>query len=192
LNDTIQGYFEILAAPHTFVEKLINKLSKTFKISLLSGDKKNGQEYWKTLFAKIKGDTKFAQSPENKLIYIKNLQNSGRKICMVGDGLNDAGALRQADSGIAIANSAHQFTPGSDAILLAEKLSKLPLFLSQAKRTLHLVRFCFFISVIYNLVGLSYAVKGDLQPIVAAILMPVSSLTVVLVAWLGTGWIGKK
>ena len=192
LNETIQGYFEILAAPHPFVEGLISKLSKTFKISLLSGDKMNGQEYWKNLFAKIKGETIFAQSPENKLTYIKNLQNSGQKICMVGDGLNDAGALRQADSGIAIANSAHQFTPGSDAILLSEKLSELPLFLSQAKSTLNLVRFCFFISVIYNIVGLSYAVQGNLQPIVAAILMPVSSLTVVLVAWLGTGWIGRK
>ena len=187
INEKPVGRFEIKAKPFPFVEKMLGTLSQIFKLHLLSGDRVQGQEFWSNLFQKLKGKVSFGQNPENKLAYIEELQAKGEKVSMIGDGLNDAGALRQANVGIAIAANSHQFTPGSDAILLADNINLLPNFLSHAKNTMAVVKFCFLLSVIYNVVGLSFAVRGDLQPIVAAILMPLSSLTVVLVAWVGTG-----
>lgn len=186
INGEPAGNFEIEAAPHAYVSGMLENLGARFNLHLLSGDHANGQEFWKKLFGKIGGKTAFAQSPETKLQYIQALQNEGGGVAMIGDGLNDAGALRQADAGIALASDAHQFTPGSDAILIADQLPLLPRLFEQARYTLSVVRFSFGLSVVYNLIGLTFAVRGDLQPIVAAILMPLNSLTMVLVAWIGT------
>jgi len=60
------------------------------------------------------------------------------------------------------------------------------------RKTVQIVRFCFLVSLVYNGIGLSFAVMGKLEPIVAAILMPVSSLSVVLIAWLATEWQERK
>lgn len=185
INGSYRGVFRITSAPQPFVESMLKRLSLTFNLHLLSGDHEEGQNYWRSLFSGLSGTSRFSQKPDSKLNYIQSLQKTGARVAMVGDGLNDAGALRQADAGIAIASTAHQFTPGSDAILLAEKLSFLPRYFQHAKRTMIVVRFCFFVSVVYNVIGLSYAIQGDLQPIVAAILMPVNSLTVVFLAWMG-------
>ena len=186
VNGRLAGKFLIEAAPYPFVKSLLHSLAKTFKLNLLSGDRAEGQTYWQYIFSEVYGKTFFAQTPESKLKFVHTLQENGEKVCMVGDGLNDAGALRQADAGIAVAAQAHQFTPGSDAILLAGQLPQLPKFMEQAQHTMQVIRFCFLLSILYNCIGLSFAIRGDLQPIVAAILMPLSSLTVVLVAWLGT------
>lgn len=186
VNGIQAGYFEIEAAPHPFVAGLLEHLSKKFELNLLSGDHAEGQQFWQTLFSKLGGKSLFSQGPEAKLEYIQNLQKNNHPVAMIGDGLNDSGALRQADAGIALADNAHQFTPGSDAILLSEHLDMLPQFFDHAKSTLSVVRFSFLLSLIYNIIGLTFAVRGDLQPIVAAILMPINSLTMVLVAWVGT------
>lgn len=191
INGTPMGRFEIEAAPHGFVNQMLQDLSQNFGLHLLSGDHANGQDFWKTLFQGIHGKTAFGQTPESKLHYIQSLQKDGQSVAMIGDGLNDAGALRQADAGIALATDAHQFTPGSDAILIADQLPLLPKLFAQARYTLSVVRFSFGLSVVYNLIGLGFAVRGDLQPIVAAILMPLNSLTMVLVAWMGTNRIKK-
>lgn len=186
INGENRGFFEIKAAPHPFVEAMLESLSKRFSLNMLSGDREQEQSYWQTLFARWGGYCGLGLSPEEKLAQIENWQKAGWKVGMIGDGLNDSGALRKADIGIALAGNAHQFTPGSDAILLAEKLPLLPQFLQHARKTLKVVRFSFLLSVIYNIIGLTFAVRGDLQPIVAAILMPLNSLTMVVVAWVGS------
>ncbi len=192
IQDEYKGYFSIRSAPLPFVGKLVRVLAKTFRLHLLSGDHETGQEFWKDLFQRNNGTSRFAQSPEDKLSYIRRLQDEERITAMIGDGLNDAGALQQSDVGIAIAADAHQFTPGSDAILIAENLPSLPTLIGITQRTMKVVRLSFIISLIYNVIGLSFAVTGHLQPIIAAILMPASSLSVVLFAWIGTEWAAKQ
>ena len=122
----------------------------------------------------------FRQSPQNKLDYIANLQQFGHKVLMFGDGLNDAGALRQSDLGIAVTDNINNFTPGCDAILDGVNFARIPQFIQQAKDAVKVIHFSFVISLIYNFVGLFFAVQGILSPLIAAILMPVSTVTIIL------------
>ncbi|GAA4416696.1 heavy metal translocating P-type ATPase metal-binding domain-containing protein [Nibrella viscosa] len=130
--------------------------------------------------------------PQQKLDMIRSLQAKGRRVLMVGDGLNDAGALKQADVGIAVTDNTIQFTPSSDAILEAGALRRLPDFLTYSQFGMRLIRFSFAVSLIYNCIGLSFAVTGNLSPVVAAILMPLSSATMVFIATLGMRWKGAQ
>jgi Cu+-exporting ATPase len=192
LQGTFFGYFSVKSAPLPFVPKLMHTLAQKFQIHLLSGDHEEGQTFWKSMFQSLSGTSSFQQTPEGKLAFIQNIQKEGKVVAMIGDGLNDSGALKTADAGIAIATSAHQFTPGSDVILLSDRLVDLPKYLAFARKTMAVVRFCFWTSLVYNAIGLSFAIMGQLQPVVAAILMPASSITVVLLAWIGTEWQKKK
>jgi Cu+-exporting ATPase len=111
---------------------------------------------------------------------------------MIGDGLNDSGALKQSDIGVAVTDSASNFTPGSDAILLADKLDKLSDFILLAKKSVQTVYVSFFISVFYNIIGLIFAVQGILSPFIAAIFMPVSSISIMLFAVLSIKYFANK
>lgn len=111
---------------------------------------------------------------------------------MIGDGLNDAGALKQSDLGIAITDNVNNFSPGSDAILDGRSLKKLPTFLQFSKDALRVVYISFGISLTYNVVGLSYAVCGKLSPLVAAVLMPLSTFTIISFTSLATHLAAKN
>ena len=111
---------------------------------------------------------------------------------MLGDGLNDAGALKQSDAGIVVAEDTNNFTPACDAILDARQFHLLPSFLGFARRSIKLVHFAYGFALIYNIIGLSFAVQGALSPIVAAILMPLSSISIVLFGMLGSNWVAKR
>lgn len=121
----------------------------------------------------------FNQSPEDKLNYIKNLQDQQHKVAMLGDGLNDAGALKQSNVGIAIADDTNSFTPSSDVIMSGDKLELFDKYLRFSKDAMRIVKFTFGISFMYNIIGLGFAVTGHMSPIFAAILMPISSISVV-------------
>jgi Cu+-exporting ATPase len=122
----------------------------------------------------------FRQTPQAKMTFVERLQHEG--VAMVGDGLNDAGALRTATLGLAVADELYAFTPSADALVDAPHLTNLLHAMTLAKKARTTVKVLLGISAAYNVVGLAFALQGWLTPLVAAVLMPASSLTVVTVA----------
>jgi len=159
----------------TLVERLKNK----YQLMVLSGDHDSEREVLTYMLGE-KAQLHFKQSPEDKLNKIEELQKAGKKVMMIGDGLNDAGALKQSDIGIAVTDQANYFSPACDVIMDGQVFNKLDKFIRFAKDSKNVILGSFVISVIYNFVGLYFAVQGDLSPVIAAILMPVSSISIIL------------
>ena len=134
----------------------------------------------------------FNQTPFDKLNVIRELQAAGHSVMMVGDGLNDAGALQQAEVGIAVVEKVGVFSPASDVIIEAEQLPRLANILVFSRRAAQVVRTGFLLSGLYNIVGVSIAAAGWLSPLVCAVLMPVSSVTVALFAASATQWLARR
>lgn len=124
----------------------------------------------------------FKQNPKDKAATIQVLQKQGKKVLYIGDGLNDVGALGLADVGIALSEDMFRFTPSSDAILDAKFLAKLPQLVSLGRFAKKVLQFCLAFSLSYNIFGLTIAVSGQLTPLFAAIFMPVSSITIVVLS----------
>ncbi|MCD0466465.1 heavy metal translocating P-type ATPase metal-binding domain-containing protein [Flavobacterium sp. ENC] len=160
------------------LEKLFLSLSKKYQIKVLSGDN-DGERA--NLEAILPENTEliFNQKPEQKLEFIRGLQEKGQNVMMVGDGLNDAGALAQSNVGISISENVNVFSPACDAILDATGFSRLNYFLSLSHKSILIIKMSFALSLLYNIVGLSFAVTGNLLPLVAAIIMPLSTITIV-------------
>lgn len=160
------------------LEQLFESLAKKYNLYVLSGDN-DGER--KILEKMLPSQTTlvFNQKPEEKLQYIENLQKQGKNVMMIGDGLNDAGALAQSNVGISISENVNVFSPACDGILDATQFSKIAYFLRFSKNAMKTIYMSFALSLLYNVVGLSFAVSGNLSPLVAAIIMPLSTVTIV-------------
>ena len=134
----------------------------------------------------------FNQKPEQKLQFIKNLQDKGQNVMMVGDGLNDAGALAQSNVGISISENVNVFSPACDAILDASEFSRLNYFLKLSRKSITIIKMSFVLSLLYNVVGLSFAITGNLLPLVAAIIMPLSTITIVSFVTIMSNYFSKR
>lgn len=190
-NETYTGKFTIKNKYREGVENVFDKLSKIYETAILSGDNE-GEKAYLTQLLPEKTSKYFHQKPEDKLRYIQKLQDMGQNVVMVGDGLNDSGALAQSDVGIALSEDINVFSPACDAILDAEKFHEIPNFIRLSKKSIDIVRQAFVLSLIYNLIGLYFAVSGQLSPVIAAILMPLSSISIVVFTTIATNIISKK
>lgn len=190
-NNVYKGKYTFYNSYRKGVSKLFNKLKKQFDLVILSGDNEGERENLKKLLP-AKTKLIFNQKPEDKLDFIKYHQSEGAKVLMIGDGLNDAGALAQSDVGIAISEDVNVFSPACDAILDASKFKELYAYIKASKSAIKIIKWSFVLSFIYNVVGLYFAVTGQLAPVVAAILMPLSSISIVVFTTVFTNLLGRK
>ncbi|SFI42428.1 heavy metal translocating P-type ATPase [Halpernia frigidisoli] len=177
-NDEFLGKFIFKNEYRSQLKEMFSAL-KRFKINILSGDNASEKSVLEQIISNAT-ELKFNQNPEDKLQYIQNLQNSGENVAMIGDGLNDAGALKQSNVGIAIADDSNSFTPSSDVIMDGKKITKINDYFNLCQDAIKIVKITFVISLMYNVIGLAFAVTGNLSPLRAAILMPISSISVVI------------
>jgi Cu+-exporting ATPase len=184
------GYFA-LAHHYRDGMQIIPQLNANYQTYLLSGDQDHERFELLDFFADPR-HMQFNSSPQDKLDFIQSLQRQGKSVMMMGDGLNDSGALKQSDLGIAVTDNVNNFSPGSDAIMDGESFAKLPSFLRFSKDTVNIIHISFLISLTYNIIGLSYAITGNLSPLIAAVLMPVSTVTIISFTSLATHFAAKK
>lgn len=185
-----RGYFAIATNVRHGFRSMVTRLGERC-LGLLSGDRDSDRNAMKEIFPS-NAMLLFNQTPEEKLQFVTDMRKSGKKILMVGDGLNDAGALKESDVGIAITDDTGVFTPACDGILQGDRIGTLDKYLGMARVSVSIVKISFGISFVYNGVALSFAVTGHLTPLVAAILMPASSISVVAFATLAVNFMAKQ
>jgi len=191
INGSYRGFFKIKQQWRPELLELVNELKKSFRMHLISGDNSGEQKRMLEIFPPYV-PMYFRQSPQDKLEYVKRLQHAKYKVIMIGDGLNDAGALRQSDLGVAVTDDINNFSPGCDALLSGQSLSKLPQFIRQAKTSVGIIKSSFIIASVYNLIGVYFAVQGLLSPLTAAVLMPLSTVTIITFTNIATSYFAKK
>ncbi len=190
INENIRGYYTINNKYREGFSQVINNLQENFDLHLLSGDNNSELDNLKKYFDVVK--INFNQKPQDKKNYIKKLQEKGKKVLMIGDGLNDAGALIQSDVALSISDDVYHFSPAGDAILQADNFDNLSKFINFTKTSLKVVHFSFLLSFSYNIIGIIIALSGILSPVIAAILMPISSISVIAFATFTTSIFGLK
>ncbi|OJZ05871.1 heavy metal translocating P-type ATPase metal-binding domain-containing protein [Sphingobacterium sp. 40-24] len=191
IGEELKGYFTMEQSWRDGLSALIEDFKVEYDLHLISGDNDRRLDALQLIFPS-NASLLFNQSPMEKLKAIQNFQVDGKHVCMIGDGLNDAGALRKADLGIAVSDDINNFSPGCDAILDGESFSKMPDFFAFSKDAVKVIHMSFGISLLYNVIGLSFAVQGIMSPLFAAILMPISTVTIISFTSLMTRWYAKR
>lgn len=178
IDGAYYGYYEVKQQYRNRLENFIVSLREMYSLAIVSGDNNAEEPYLKKIFG-TDASYYFQASPVDKLTIVKKMQSSNQKVLYVGDGLNDAGALKESTVGISVSEKNSLFTPACDAILDAAVLTNLHRYIDFIKRGRKMIWWSFMISSMYNVVGLWFALQGILSPLVAAILMPLSSLTII-------------
>jgi len=179
MDGEVLGFFEVNHRYRAMLQPVINELGEKFELSVISGDNAAEEQRLRLLFGK-QSTLLFNRKPQDKLDYIKSLQANGKTVMMVGDGLNDAGALKQSDIGAAISDNTNNFSPSCDVIFSGKSFPLFGKFIAFCRQQKQIIYTSFAISIIYNIIGLYFAVSGQLEPVIAAILMPISSVSIVL------------
>ena len=190
-NNNYKGRYVFHNQYREGVSEVFKAMSKTLDLAILSGDNEGEKARLEKLLPKLT-PLYFNQKPEHKLEFIKSLQEQDKKVMMIGDGLNDAGALAQSNVGIAISENINVFSPACDGILDASKFQQLYPYINASKKAMKIIKLSFILSLLYNIIGLYFAITGQLQPVIAAILMPLSSISVVVFATVMTSILGRK
>lgn len=192
IEEEIIGYYLLRQGLRKGIAPLFGRLKEQdYNLSLLTGDYNYEYQYLRQQMGEGV-EMHFEQLPKDKLSYIKELQAQNIMVAMVGDGLNDAGALSESDLGICVVEEMENFSPAGDAILDAKNLHYLDRILQFCKKHKRIIHIAFMFSILYNLIGIYFAVQGLLSPLIAAILMPLSTLSIVLITFVGSRMYAKR
>ncbi len=191
ITGKVKGYFNITNRYRNGLRETISELERNYELALLSGDNEGEKEKLRNFFG-TDNELHFRQSPQDKLDFITQLQENGKKVLMIGDGLNDAGALKQSDVGISVSDNTNNFSPACDGIMDSKSFYRLKDFIRFSNLSMKIIFSSFVLSLIYNLIGLGFAFTGMLSPLIAAILMPVSSITAVVFTTVSTNILAKR
>ncbi len=191
INNEAKGYFKLNNKYRNGLMEIVSRLEQNYEIALLSGDNNSERDNLRKIFGDDK-ELHFNQSPHDKLNFVNELQSKNKNVLMIGDGLNDAGALKQSDVGISISDDVNNFSPACDGILESGSFNRLADFIHFSKLSKQVIIASFILSLVYNLLGFYFAVQGTLSPVIAAILMPVSSITAVAFTTFSTTLLAKK
>ncbi|HEX5625156.1 MAG TPA: HAD-IC family P-type ATPase, partial [Saprospiraceae bacterium] len=164
------------------LDQVFRSLEKQYDLSVISGDRDTERPFLQRLLGEGR-DLFFQFSPVQKLDYVRQLQAKDEKVMMIGDGLNDAGALQQSEVGIAVTENKNNFTPACDGILDGASFQKIAAIIDFVKDGRKVILLIFVYSFLYNVIGGYFALKGVLEPVIAAILMPASSLSIILLSY---------
>ncbi len=174
--------FLFLDTPRPGVQELLSAVQqRKITVHLVSGDDAQTVAWWANYF----GITNFssAASPEGKYAYVAKLQEQGKIVWAIGDGVNDAPLLARANVSVAVGAGAPLITAGADAILTANSLEPLVYLLRSAIKTRLIIKENIAWALLYNVVAIPVAMLGWVNPWVAGIGMSLSSLFVTLNAW---------
>lgn len=191
ISNQIKGFFSFNNKYRDGLNRTVKELNEEYDLSLISGDNNSEKNNLKKIFTDD-NNLLFNQTPQDKLNYVRALQKNGGNVLMIGDGLNDAGALKQSNVGISVSEDITNFSPACDALIDASVFHKLSSFLKFSKHTITIIKICFAISFIYNAVGLYLASQGTFSPLIAAILMPLNSISIILIVIGATNLSAKK
>ena len=170
------GWVRFSSSPRETIEETVAVLAEDRDLWLVSGDNDREASQWRPFF---RNSMWFRQSAAAKLALVERAQADGHHVLMVGDGLNDAGALKAADVGLAVSDDTACIVPSCDAVIAGDRLDRLPAFLRYASHARVVIWTCLALSMLYNVFAVGLALRGDLTPLASAILMPASSLAVI-------------
>lgn len=189
IDGVFKGSFQYTHSFRTGIPAMIDRLKSNYELHVLTGDNDRERALMETVFEP--SQVKYNQTPFDKLEFVSKLQQQGKRVLMIGDGLNDAGALAQSDVGLVVTENNLYFTPASQWILEAKKLKYFARFMQFFGQLKWIIFGAICFAILYNGIGLYYAVQGLLSPVVAAILMPISSITIILYGVLSSYFLFK-
>ena len=174
-NNRILAIFHAHSKYRKGLTGLFERLRKQgMNLLLISGDSPRIlPKHWDRLF---NAGQFYDRKPSEKAALLQGTSN----VLFIGDGLNDVEALSQASVGLSVIDGDLGYFPKSDGVIEADQLPLLHTHITYAKKMVATVKWSYGLSLLYNAVGLTFALSGQLTPVVAAILMPLSSVTVVL------------
>jgi Cu+-exporting ATPase len=191
IDNKVLGYFSLSKEYRKSLAEVFSNLGEKYKLSILSGDN-DSQMHGLQNVVGSKVPMLFNQSPHSKTEYIQNLKGNGEIVMMIGDGLNDSGALMQSHTGMSISDDVNNFSPACDTIITGTIFDKLPSLIKLSVNAQNIIKASFVLSLCYNVIGLWYAVGGNLSPVVAAILMPLSSISIILFTTGSSALVARK
>ncbi|EGQ2773045.1 heavy metal translocating P-type ATPase [Staphylococcus pseudintermedius] len=178
INETLIAIIGVRDEPKAEAKTVIETLNKNYDLVMLSGDsEQTAQAIGRELgFTRVIAEVK----PDEKSKVVTELQNEGKRVMMVGDGINDAPALMKSDIGVAMGSGSDIALESADIALVRNHLDGIAEALQLSRLTIKNIKQNLFFAFCYNLIGIPIAAAGFLAPWVAGTAMAFSSVSVVL------------